>query len=110
MVPTHQLTNGLIIKENLPEGIVTGLDDNLTSIIDDLVLIQRKTGQTIQFPEIMRTIDLYQMKDLVRVLTTGSIHMKVPTYSFSADREFAIKFASAYEKSEILAWFKNIRN
>jgi len=98
------LTNGLPIRENLPEGIITGLNDNFSSIIDDLVLIQRKTGQAIQFPEIMTNTDYLRMKDLVRILTTGSIQTKIPLFSISIEKDSAIKCASDYEKNAILQW------
>jgi hypothetical protein len=98
------LTKGLTIRENLPESIVTGLDDNLTSIIDNLVLIQKKTGQAILFPDKIATIDLSKMNYLVRIITTGSIHQRIPIFSLSANKDFAIKCASAYERSLILSW------
>ena len=99
------LTTGLSIKESLQtRSIDLDVRDDFRALIDDLALIQKKTGQIIQFPENITVAEWQLMKNLVGILTTGSIQTDTPKYSFALNKDVALKLAAAYEKNEMLKW------
>ncbi|PWB50543.1 MAG: hypothetical protein C3F13_16455 [Anaerolineales bacterium] len=98
------LTTGFSFKESLPKDINLELADDFCEMIDDLALIQKKTGQLIQFPETITIAERRKMKVLVEVLTYGSIRTNALKYTFTLPIDAALKLASAYEKSIITKW------